>query len=262
MNAPPVLIELDHGLLTITLNEPQSRNALTPEIEAGLLDGLRRAADPAVRAVLLTATGTAFCGGGNIREMEANETASAAQIRARADFMPSQLWRPLYELAKPVIAAINGWAVGAGMALMLAADLRLASDRAQFRLGFSRLGLSPDMASAWMLPRLIGLASSLELMLTDRTLSAADAMTLGVVHRVVAHDELGTAAVALGRELAAGPTVAFAATKRLMHQSFEVDLDRAIAAEAATQAALLQTRDHAIGVAAFRTRQPPHFEGR
>ena len=262
MIADAVRGELEGGLLIITLDQPASRNALTPSVEAGLVAGIRRAADPTVRAVLLTATGTAFCGGGDITEMESNDAVSLDHVRGRADHMPSQVWRPLYELAKPVVAAVNGWAVGAGVALALGADLRIASDQARFRLGFSRVGLAPDMASAWLLPRLIGLAASLELALTDRVLTAADALALGLVHRVVAHEELADAAHSFASELATGPTVAFGATKRLMQASFERDLDQAIVAEVDTQTMLLQTRDHALGVAAFRTKERPAFEGR
>lgn len=262
MSADAVRVELEGGLLIITLDQPASRNALTPAVESGLVAGIRRAADPTVRAVLLTATGSAFCGGGDIGEMELNDRASLDHVRGRADHMASQVWRPLYELAKPVVAAVNGWAVGAGVALALGADLRIASDQARFRLGFSQVGLSPDMASAWLLPRLIGLAASLELVLSDRVLTAADALALGLVHRVVAHDELAAAARSLARDVATGPTVAFAVTKKLMQASFERDLDQAIAAEVDAQTMLLQTRDHAIGVAAFRAKERPSFEGR
>ena len=194
--------------------------------------------------------------------MESNESNSAEHVQSRAEFMPMQLWRPLYDLPKPVVVAVNGWAVGAGIALALAGDIRLASDRARFRLGFSQVGLAPDMASAWTLPRTIGLAASLEWMLTDRVVTAGEALELGLVHQVIAHDDLLAQATTLAKGLAAGPTLAFAATKRLMKQSFEVSLDTAIADEATTQMRLLQSHDHLAGIRAIRAGEAPRFEGR
>lgn len=256
-----VLVERSDGVLTITLNEPDRRNALTAAVEAGLLAAYERAADPAVRAVVLTGAGGAFCAGGNVREMEGNDPADSAHLLARADHMPRRVWKPLFDLEKPVIASIDGWAVGAGVALALGADVRIASDRARFRLGFSRVGIAPDMASSWMLPRIVGLANALEWLYSERDLDAAAAQRIGLVHEVVGAADLTAVVADRARHYASGPTRAYAAAKRLMQRSAELNLDDFIREEAATQLALLQSDDHREGVAALRDKRPPRFEG-
>lgn len=254
-----IRVETAEAIATITLDRPDALNALTIPMKVALLEALRAiAADRAVRAVVLTGAGRAFCAGQDLRErLEPGAPPLGEELRER--YNPIIL--ALRSLPQPVIAAVNGVAAGAGASLAFACDLRVAADTARFVLAFERIGLVPDSGATWTLPRLVGGAKAAELALLGEAVTAEEALRIGLVGRVVPADELPAAARALALRLAAAAPAALAATKRLLDGAFEHDLAAALEAEASAQDALGRTDDHAEGIAAFIEKRPPRFRG-
>ncbi|HXF82227.1 MAG TPA: enoyl-CoA hydratase-related protein [bacterium] len=247
------------GVLTITLNRPEVLNAVNEQLASELHDALRDAArDTAVRCVVLTGAGRGFCSGADLRE----RAGSPVSYREHLDATFHPLIMTMRTMEKPLIAAVNGVAAGAGCSLALAADLRLASERASFIELFARIGLVPDSGSTWFLPRLVGLGKAFELTYTTDPVDAAEALRLGLVNRVVPHDELIAATTALAARLAAGPTKAYGLTKRALYYGQTATLEQSLAYEAQLQDIAGATADHREGVAAFLEKRPPAYEGR
>jgi 2-(1,2-epoxy-1,2-dihydrophenyl)acetyl-CoA isomerase len=220
------LIEtIENGIATLTFNRPDRLNALSTPIMQGLLDGLPRlAGDPAVKVVILTGAGRAFCAGGNVKSMaEGGEQRSAAEAAAhlRSRMEASRI---LHELPKPTIAMINGPAAGAGLALALACDLRIAGTSARLVTAFVKVGFSGDFGGSYFLTRLIGTARARELYFTGRRVAADEALTLGLVNRVVPDEELARVTIELARSLADGPSIALSLMKRNLNCAESGDL--------------------------------------
>jgi len=264
--APPtagetVLVEVDAdaGVATITLNRPDALNALTVPMKQALLAVFRRLErDKAVRAVILTGAGRAFCAGQDLRErLEPDAAPLGVEVRERYN----PIVRAMRNLPKPIVGAINGVAAGAGASLAMACDIRIASDAASFALAFGRVGLVPDSGATWFLPRLVGATRAAELALLNDSVSAADAVRLGLVGRVVPAADLATEARAVADRLAAGAPRAIALTKRALNAAWEHDLEAALEYEAQLQDLAGRTKDHAEGMAAFLEKRPPRFTG-
>lgn len=259
--AQTVLVEIDREALvaTITLNRPAALNALTVPMKEALLAALRQVGrDASVRAVVLTGAGRAFCAGQDLRErLQPDAAPLGAEVRER--FNP--IIRAMRALPKPIVAAINGVAAGAGASLAMASDIRIASEAASFALAFGRVGLVPDSGATWLLPRLVGVTRAAELALLGDSVPAAEAMRLGLVGRVVAAEELATEARSVAVRLAAGAPRAMALTKRALNAAWEHDLDATLDYEAHLQDLAGRTKDHAEGLAAFLDKRPPHFTG-
>ncbi|MGV9303550.1 enoyl-CoA hydratase-related protein [Nonomuraea sp. NPDC004354] len=254
--------EVADAVATVTLDRPDAMNSLTAELKAALLEALREAAaSGAVRAVLITGAGRAFCAGQDLREHADNLAAG----RGLADTVREH-YNPLVEvitgMAKPVVAAVNGVAAGAGASLAYACDLRVASERAKFAMAFTGIGLAPDSGASWTLQRLVGQGRAAELLLLGEPLDAARALELGLVARVVPDDELLKTAHELAVRLAAGPTKAFAATKRALAFAATHTLGESLALEADLQDQLAATEDHQGATRAFLAKQRPTFTGR
>jgi len=250
---------VDEGIATITLDRPGARNALDAALKRELLAAMREAgADPAVRVIVLTGAGPAFSAGQDLRETTG---AGAPPLSAVLRETYNPLILAMRGLDKPIVAAINGVAAGAGLALALACDLRIAADTATFVLAFSRVGLVPDSGTTWFLPRLVGLARAAELALVGDPLSAVDAERWGLVNRVVGADSLAGEAQALAARLAAGAPRAIALTKQALNRSLEAGLEAQLEHEAVLQGIAGQTADHREGVAAFLDKRPPRFTG-
>ncbi|MFB4279413.1 MULTISPECIES: enoyl-CoA hydratase-related protein [unclassified Nonomuraea] len=248
------------AVATITLDRPDAMNSLTAETKEALYAALRRAAaDRSVRAVLLTGSGRAFCAGQDLREHAANLEAG----RGLANTV-RQHYNPIVEListmAKPVVAAVNGVAAGAGASLAFACDLRVASEKAKFALAFAGIGLSPDSGASWTLQRLVGHGRAAELMLLGEPLDAARALELGLVTRVVPADDLLKTAHDLAVRLAQGPTLAYAATKRALAYAATHALPDALALEADLQDECVATHDHQNATRAFLAKELPTFD--
>lgn len=247
------------GVATLTLDRPAALNALTIPVKEALLEALRSIhADGSVRAVVLTGAGRAFCAGQDLVEREApNAPPLDEELRDRYE----PIVRAMIGLDRPIVAAINGVAAGAGASLALAADVRIAAASARFVLAFGRIGLVPDSGATWLLPRIVGSARAAELALLGTTLDGPAALAAGLVSRVVPDEDLPEVAHELASGMAAMAPLAVAATKRLLVDAWATDLDGALAAERAAQGALGASRDHAEGLAAFREKRPPRFVG-
>jgi len=258
-DVPNVLVGVERGVATVTLNRPAALNALTIPMKERLLAALLDVGrDPTVRAVVLTGAGRAFCAGQDLRERMAPDPPSLDdELRLRYN----PIVRAIRDLPQPVVAAVNGVAAGAGASLAFACDLRIAAEGASFVLAFGRIGLAPDTGATWTLPRLVGAARAAEIALLGDAVGASDALRVGLVSRVVPAAELNAEAAALAGRLADLAPGAVAATKRLLAGAFERDLDAALEAEAEAQAGAGSHPDHAEGLAAFIEKRPPRFRG-
>jgi 2-(1,2-epoxy-1,2-dihydrophenyl)acetyl-CoA isomerase len=252
-------VTTDGAVATITLDRPDALNALTVPLKESLLGAFHDAgADPAIRAIVLTGAGRAFCAGQDLRERtEPGALPLADEIRARYN----PLIRAMRALDKPIVGAVNGVAAGAGASLAFACDIRLAAEGATFLLAFGRVGLVPDSGATWLLPRLIGAAKAAELALTTDPLSAADAERFGLVARVLPAETLVAEAQALAARMAAGAPIALALTKHLLDRAWDASLEDQLEAEADAQGVAGASADHAEGMAAFLERRPARFSG-
>ncbi|WP_149263427.1 enoyl-CoA hydratase-related protein [Actinomadura sp. K4S16] len=257
-----VLFDVTDGVGTITLNRPDGMNSLTVEMKESLRAAVvRAAADPAVRAVILTGAGRAFCAGQDLREHGDNLAAGRGlDGTVRDHYNPIVL--AIAGMRKPVVAAVNGVAAGAGASLAFACDLVVASDKARFATAFTGIGLAPDSGMSWTLQRLVGRAKAAELLLLGEPVKAQDALEMGLVTRVVPADELAPASVELARRLASGPTVAYGAVKAALDHAATHDLASALEREAELQDECEKTSDHHNATEAFLKKQQPVFEGR
>ncbi|MFM0210679.1 enoyl-CoA hydratase/isomerase family protein [Paraburkholderia sediminicola] len=248
---------IENGVATLTLAGPGRKNALSPEmLEAltGSIETLRR--DASVRALVLTGEGGDFCSGGDVSSMQGPSDAAAVRQRMAASQRPCTA---LASFERPVIAAVDGVAFGAGFSLALMADFVVASDRARFCLAFARIGLVPDFGALHTLPRMIGVQRARELIYSARELSACEAQELGLVLEVVSADALHARAYEFARAMAAQSPDGFAMTKRLLAQTFERDLGALLDAEAAAQAIALTSPYVREAAARFVRKEPPAF---
>jgi len=251
--------DVEAGIATITLDRPDSLNSLEASLKTELLAALREAGrDPAVRVVILTGAGRAFCAGQDLTERLTPDPAPL-DVEVRERFNP--LVMTIRFLDKPVIAAINGVAAGAGASLAFACDLRIAAEEASFVLAFGRIGLVPDTGMTWLLPRLVGLGRASELLLLADPLPAADAFRIGLLNRVVPGDELAAQTRRIALNLAAGAPQALALTKRALRHALESGFEATLDYEASLQGIAGQTADHAEGLAAFAGKRRPRFSG-
>ena len=245
------------GVLTITLNRPEVLNALNRSVHDGIHRALEEAQDESVRAVVITGAGRGFCVGQDLQEF----SAGAGEV---ADNLRSNYHRNILAiraLEKPVIAAVNGPAAGAGLSLALACDVRIAADSATFVPAFINIGLIPDSGGTWLAHRLLGTARAFEWLTTGRRLAAEEARGWGVVSEVVPADELPHRAQEVAALFAAMPTRAVWQTKRLLDRAETNTIEQQLELEAATQAELTQTHDFREGVAAFLAKREPEFTG-
>jgi 2-(1,2-epoxy-1,2-dihydrophenyl)acetyl-CoA isomerase len=252
-------VEVADAVATLTLDRPDALNSLTVPLKDELARTIRSLGrDAAVRAVVLTGAGRAFCAGQDLRErLEPDAAPLAAEVRER--YAPIIL--AMRRLEKPIIGAINGVAAGAGASLAFACDIRIAAEESSFILAFGRVGLVPDSGATWFLPRLIGASRAAELTMTTDPLSAADAERIGLVSRVVPGPSLLEEAHALAARLAAGAPVALGLTKRALNRAFGATLEDQLEYEAILQGIAGATADHAEGVAAFVEKRKPAFRG-
>ena len=247
----------DGDVLTITLNRPEVLNAFDTAMHKAFAAALKGAADPAVRAVVLTGEGRGFCVGQDLGEFR--EAAGDIGSRLRGNYHPNVL--AIRRLEKPVLAAVNGAAAGAGLSIACACDLRIASDTASFVPAFINIGLVPDSGGSFFVVRLLGYARAFEWMTSGRKLPASEALEWGLVSEVVEGDGLATRAAELAAQLAAMPTRGVGMTKRLFDGAATNTLDEQLELEAQLQTAATQTADFREGVDAFLEKREPKFTG-
>ena len=255
----PLEVSREGAVATLRFSRPEAMNAIDVPMAQALLAAVQGlASDPGVRAVVLCGAGKAFMAGGDLATLRADPVQGAADLLGPLNAAV----QTLASMNAPVIAKVHGAAAGAGLALMLQADFVIAAEGTRFNLAYINLGTSCDVGASWALPRLVGLRHALEIALLGDTLTASDALRLGLVNRVVPAEHLGEATATLVNRLANGPTLAYGATKRLMRASFDHNLDAQLAAETAAFANCAATRDMRAGIEAFFAKQPAQFEGR
>jgi 2-(1,2-epoxy-1,2-dihydrophenyl)acetyl-CoA isomerase len=266
MTDSPVLYHKRDSIVTLTLNRPETLNAMNEAMMAELERRLMELeADASVRVVILTGAGRAFSSGG---DQKRDREAAGQQVFFDGDLGGGLIERlhrcvlRLQRLAKPVIGSIHGVAVGAGCNIALAADLRIASEVARFGEVFTRVGLVPDGGGTYFLPRLVGTAKAMELMLLADIIDAQEALRLGLVNWVVPAAQLQEETQKLAARLAQGPTLAYGLVKTGLYQSLTMPLEDVLHMEARHQAIAARSQDHAEGVAAFREKRQPRFLGR
>jgi 2-(1,2-epoxy-1,2-dihydrophenyl)acetyl-CoA isomerase len=257
-----LLYEVKDRIAAITLNRPDKLNAFTgPMIDAWARALGEAQQDDGVHVVVVTGAGRAFCAGGDVGRMGEGQPTPLEH--------KNQLWenihrvpRTLEAMDKPVIAMVNGLAVGAGMGMCLMCDVRVAAEEARFSTGYVKVGLVPGDGDTYFLPRLVGPAKALELLWTADFVEAPDALRLGIVNRVVPGPQLQDATYALARQIADGPQIPIRMIKRLVYQSLRLDLRTHLDLVSSHMAVVRQTADHKEGVAAFKEKRAPKFQGR
>jgi 2-(1,2-epoxy-1,2-dihydrophenyl)acetyl-CoA isomerase len=255
--ADEVLTSREGAVLTVTLNRPEVYNAFNRALHDALREALTEAQDPAVRCVVVTGAGKGFCAGQDLKEF--------GQVSASIRDALEQTYHPnirlVRALEKPVIAAVNGPAAGAGLSFACACDIRVASDTATFVPGFVGIGLVPDSGGTWFIHRLLGFARAFEWMCANTRLSAAEALDWGLVSEVVPAASFESRVAELAAEWAARPTLAVGRTKQLFEHAFSASLEEQLALEAELQQASVATADFREGVGAFLEKRPPTFTG-
>jgi len=262
----PILYEQDGAIVIITLNRPETRNPIS---EAGMVDGLVSAierinADRSVRCAILTGAGSAFSSGGDLRKMHENMTERAGNPISTVYYYAEGIQRIPLAFAKleaPIIAAVNGPAIGAGCDLTCMCDIRIAGESARFAESFVKVGIIPGDGGAWLLPRVVGFSKACEMTFTGDTLNAQEALACGLVSKVVPDAELLAAAGAIAARIAANPPKAVRMTKRLMVQGRDMSLPALLEMSAAMQALAHTTADHREAVTAFLEKRAPQFTG-
>ncbi len=259
-----LLVENKHAVRIITLNRPDKLNAFNDEITFKLQDALKEAEkDAGTRAIIITGAGRGFCAGQDLASRSINfeegpRVSLGDSIRRRYNPVIIRIRR----MEKPIIAAVNGVAAGAGASLALACDFRIAGDTASFIQSFTKVGLIPDSGSTFFLPRLIGFTKAMELIFTADKLAAKDALDLGLVNKVVPQDQVMTEALEFANRLSQGPTKAFGLTKRAVNRAVFPDLEELLDYEASLQEIAGRSADFEEGVKAFIEKRPPVYSGK
>jgi enoyl-CoA hydratase/carnithine racemase len=259
-----LLYEVKDGIATLTLNRPERLNALGDTLRDDLQDAITRSAeDPDVRVLIVTGAGKGFCSGGDVKAMsERKESGSGRPLIEKVAPGRDKTVLAFRDTPKPVIAAVNGAAAGAGMNLALACDIRLASTTAKFAQAFVRRGLHPDWGGTYFLPRIVGVAKACEMIFTGEIVDAQEALRLGIVSSVHAPEDLMPAAHALARKMADGPPIAIRLAKRAIYHNLDCDLRQALEFETFAQNICFETEDAAEGIRAFVDKRAPVFRGK
>lgn len=256
-------IQRDGPILTLTMSQPETRNALTGNTAVQefvqICDDIRK--DPSVRVVILTAEGPVFSSGGNVKDMKRffDEALTPDMISEEYRQGIQRIPKALYNLDVPIICAVNGPAIGAGLDLTCMCDIRIASEKATFAESFVRVGIVPGDGGAWLLPRAVGMSKASEMAFTGETLTAEQALSCGLVSRVMPHESLQDEARALASKIAANPGAVLRMTKRLLREGERSSLESLLEISASYQALAHKTADHREAVTAFIEKRAPHF---
>ena len=259
-----LLYSVQDQIATLTLNRPERLNALGDSLREDLHDAVvKSAADPNVRVLVITGAGRGFCSGGDVKAMsERDQAGRGSSLKDKIEPSRDATILAMRDCPKPIIAAVNGPAAGAGFNLALACDMRIASTAAKFTQAFVRRGLHPDWGGTYFLPRIVGTAKACELIFTGETLDAAEALRLGIVNAVAAPEELMAKAYALAAKIASGPPIAIRLAKRAIYHNQDCDLRAGLEYETYAQNTCRETEDSKEGVKAFIEKRAPKFQGR
>lgn len=261
MNYTTLLFDMKDHVARITLNRPEALNAINLEWSRDLMHAILECDEnPDIWAVVITGAGNHFCAGGDLKSFTSQGKDLPIHIKEVTTYLHAAISR-MTRMNAPVISAVNGYAVGAGMSLALACDFVLAGQSAIFSVAYTRVGLTPDGSMSYFLPRTIGLKRAIELTLTNRMLTAEEAFQLGIVTRVVPDKELLAQANQLGVQLATGPSKSFGAAKRLMQTGWNQTLETQMEEESQTIADITRTKDTLEGIRAFIEKRPPKYKG-
>lgn len=262
MSYEKILLDVHDGVATITLNRPEAYNALDMQLATELHEAVVTCSeDEAVRVVVLTGRGRAFCAGGDVKGFCDQLETIGTHVKLLTQALHAAVSR-LVRMPKPTITAVNGVAAGGGMSLSLAGDLIVATEAARFTMAYTQIGASPDGSSSFFLPRLVGVKRALELTFLNRVLSAREAMEWGIVQQVFPDDQFQAAVLQLATQLAQGPTQAYGRAKTLFYSSTSETLETQMELEAQLIAASGHTADFREGVTAFAAKRQPRFQGR
>lgn len=262
MSYEKILLDVHDGVATITLNRPEAYNALDMQLATELHEAVVTCSeDEAVRVVVLTGRGRAFCAGGDVKGFCDQLETIGTHVKLLTQALHAAVSR-LVRMPKPTITAVNGVAAGGGMSLSLAGDLIVATEAARFTMAYTQIGASPDGSSSFFLPRLVGVKRALELTFLNRVLSAREAMEWGIVQQVFPDDQFPAAVLQLATQLAQGPTQAYGRAKTLFYSSTSETLETQMELEAQLIAASGHTADFREGVTAFAAKRQPRFQGR
>jgi 2-(1,2-epoxy-1,2-dihydrophenyl)acetyl-CoA isomerase len=261
MNMDQIVTTIESGVATVRLNDPASMNALSVSMAGELEQAIAELSENrSVRALVLTGTGRGFCAGGDVQSFYDNRDDPAEIMQAVLEGLHGAVGR-LIEAPFPTIAAINGVVAGAGMGIALATDLAIAAESALFTMAYTGIGVSPDGASTFFLPRLVGTRVAMDMILTNRRVSSKEALSLGIVNSVVPDSELENDVAKLATKLASGPTLAYVRARTLIRSSLGADPYTQMDAEAVGIMAAGGTRDFYEGISAFIEKRPPTFIG-
>ncbi|MFB6110824.1 MAG: enoyl-CoA hydratase/isomerase family protein [Halodesulfurarchaeum sp.] len=265
MTDDAVTLDVEDEVATLTLSRPESRNALTHEVAAGISDAIEAVPDTDARIVVIEGEGPAFSAGGDIQSMNERFEGDGEPLHEVTEHIASITGQAIADVAEctlPTVALVDGTAFGAGANLAIAADVVLASDDAEISFGFRQVGLAVDAGTSYLLPRIVGESVALELVYTGELLDAERADDLGIFNHVYEAERFEAEAESMIETIANGPTVALAASKRSIRKGLSSSLREALENEADAQAAVFETHDHEEGVTAFLERREPSFEGR
>ncbi|KPK30400.1 MAG: hypothetical protein AMK69_03320 [Nitrospira bacterium SG8_3] len=260
-----ILLEKKKGVATITLNQPEKLNLMTEQMFTELLDAFDRvSADEGTKVIVLTGSGNIFCGGVDLREhfLDPIEKAKRGELNIALDQSFSAVGVPaLLSIQKPMIAAINGAAVGMGFTLCLPFDIRILAENAKIILPFLHVGIAPEFGSTYFLPRLIGVSKALELLYTNRPVEAREAKEIGLVNQVESPNKLKEKTLELAQKIAEGPPIATRLTRETLYQGAASDLQTALRTEHFAYNVCRQTKDHEEAIRAFLDKRPAVFKG-
>ena len=257
-----ILLEQKGGIATITMNQPDRRNALSLEMATDIESALKEiAADPEAKVIVLTGGGKAFCSGGDVKSMAEGMDKPMVESRGQIiDYYRTAL--AILGAEVPTIASINGHAIGAGLTLAMACDMRIVAEEAKIGATFLQIGLHPGMGTTYFLPRIVGTAKACELIFTAKTIEVREAERIGLVNMVVPSEQLAEETEKLAGAIAAGPSLAMRMAKKSIYFGAKSDLESTLERESFAQSACIQTEDLKEGIAAFIQKRKPEFKGR
>ena len=254
-----IKLEVRDHVALLTLNVPDNQNAYSPQMSEDLLDAWNECEDPQIHSIIMTGAGSAFCGGFDVKALKDSEEEAVKKMSRMTVYLHSVI-STMRRIPKPIIAAVNGPADGAGFSLALAADFILASDQASFAMSYIQLGITPNGGSSYFLTRLVGPARAAELIMTGKTISARKAFEWGIVSGVVAHDNLSTESRALAQYFAQGPGIAFGRSKRLIEQANTKSLEDQLEEERHSMMTTVKSDDFKEGLQSFIDKKKAKFK--